>query len=61
MAIYEIKDIKNSGYPVFVHDHNMSFFDKVRIKICISPKELPKNSMIAYLIIRFIVCLKLKL
>lgn len=26
LAIYGIKDIKNSGYPVFVHDHNISFF-----------------------------------
>jgi hypothetical protein len=25
LAIYGIKDIKNSGYPVFVHDHNISF------------------------------------
>ncbi len=31
LAIYGIKDIKNSGYPVFVHDHNISFFDKGRI------------------------------
>jgi len=31
LAIYGIKDIKNSGYPVFVHDHNVSFFDKGRI------------------------------
>ncbi len=31
-AIYGIKDIKNSGYPVFVHDHNLSFFDKGKIK-----------------------------
>jgi len=27
LAIYGIKDIKNSGYPVFVHDHNISFFN----------------------------------
>lgn len=32
LAIYGIKDIKNSGYPVFVHDHNLSFFDKGKIK-----------------------------
>ena len=32
LAIYGIKDMKNSGYPVFVHHHNMSFFDKGRIK-----------------------------
>ena len=31
LAIYGIKDIKNSGYPVFVHDHNISFFDKGKI------------------------------
>ncbi len=31
LAIYGIKDIKNSGYPVFAHDHNISFFDKGRI------------------------------
>ena len=31
LTIYGIKDIKNSGYPVFVHDHNISFFDKGRI------------------------------
>jgi len=43
MAIYEIKDIKNSGYPVFVHDHNMSFFDKVRIKIHIQLERITKK------------------
>lgn len=32
LAIYGIKDIKNSGYPVFVHDHNVTFFDKGKIK-----------------------------
>ncbi|MCK5029125.1 MAG: hypothetical protein KAR57_05790 [Bacteroidales bacterium] len=32
LAIYGIKDIKNSGYPVFVHDHNMSFFNKGRLE-----------------------------
>lgn len=32
LAIYGIKDIKNSGFPVFVHDHNLSFFDKGKIK-----------------------------
>ena len=31
LAIYGIKDIKNSGYPVFVHDHNVSFFDKGKL------------------------------
>ena len=31
LAIYGIKDIKNSGYPVFVHDHNITFFDKGHI------------------------------
>lgn len=28
LSIYGIKDIKNSGYPAFVHDHNLTFFDK---------------------------------
>lgn len=32
LAIYGIKDIKNSGFPVFVHDHNLSFFDEGKIK-----------------------------
>lgn len=27
LSIYGIKDMKNSGYPVFVHDHNVSFFN----------------------------------
>ncbi len=31
LAIYGIKDIKNSEYPALVHDHNMSFFDKGEI------------------------------
>ncbi|MEE4196481.1 MAG: carbamoyltransferase C-terminal domain-containing protein [Bacteroidales bacterium] len=26
LAIYGIKDIKNNGYPAFVHDHNLSYF-----------------------------------
>ena len=26
IAIYGIKDITNSGYPVFVHDHNLALF-----------------------------------
>ncbi len=26
LSIYGIKDIKNIGYPAFVHDHNISFF-----------------------------------
>ena len=32
LSIYGIKDIKNSGYPVFVHDHNMSFFKNGKLK-----------------------------
>lgn len=32
IAIYGIKDIKNSEYPVFVHDHNMTFFEGGEIK-----------------------------
>ena len=31
LAIYGIKDIKNSGYPTFVHDHNITFFYKGKI------------------------------
>jgi len=31
LAIYGIKDIKNSGFPVFVHDHNMTLFNKGKI------------------------------
>lgn len=32
LAIYGIKDIKNSGYPVFVHDHNISFFKNGKLE-----------------------------
>ncbi|NOQ24732.1 MAG: hypothetical protein GQ564_05150 [Bacteroidales bacterium] len=31
LAIYGIKDIKNSGYPVFVHDHNVSLFKNSKL------------------------------
>lgn len=31
LAIYGIKDKKNSGYSVFFHDPNKSFFDEGRI------------------------------
>ena len=31
IAIYGIKDIKNYGYPVFVHDHNVSFFENGKL------------------------------
>ncbi|MFO7844702.1 MAG: carbamoyltransferase C-terminal domain-containing protein [Bacteroidales bacterium] len=31
LAIYGIKDIKNNGYPVFVHDHNLSFFSNGKL------------------------------
>ena len=32
LAIYGIKDIKNTGFPVFVHDHNVSFFRGGEVK-----------------------------
>jgi carbamoyltransferase len=32
LALYGIKDIKNSGYPVFVHDHNISFFKNGKLE-----------------------------
>jgi carbamoyltransferase len=31
LAIYGIKDIKNYGYPVFVHDHNLTYFKNGKI------------------------------
>ncbi|MFP4024960.1 MAG: carbamoyltransferase C-terminal domain-containing protein [Thiohalospira sp.] len=31
LSIYGIKDIKNNGYPAFVHDHNISFFKDGRL------------------------------
>ncbi|MDY6801312.1 MAG: carbamoyltransferase C-terminal domain-containing protein [Bacteroidota bacterium] len=31
LAIYGIKDIKNYGYPVFVHDHNLAYFKNGKI------------------------------
>lgn len=31
IAIYGIKDIKNYGYPVFAHDHNISLFENGRL------------------------------
>ncbi len=31
LAIYGIKDIKNYGYPVFAHDHNITFFDNGQV------------------------------
>ena len=31
LAIYGIKDMKNSGNSVFFHDPNRSFFDNERI------------------------------
>ena len=43
LTIYGIKDMKNSGYPVFVHDHNMSFFDKGRIKKHIQLERITKR------------------
>ncbi|MGM0406632.1 MAG: carbamoyltransferase C-terminal domain-containing protein [Bacteroidota bacterium] len=31
LAIYGIKDIKNNGYPAYVHDHNISYFENGRL------------------------------
>ena len=31
LAIYGIKDIKNNGYPVIVHDHNIAYFKNGRL------------------------------
>ncbi len=50
LAIYGIKDKKNSGYSVFFNDPNRAFFDKGRI---ISHTELEKitEKMIIHLMI----------
>jgi len=53
LAIYGIKDIKNSGYPVFVHDHNISFFNSGLLNKHVQLERLTRkkfdNSLDCYL------------
>ena len=43
LAIYGIKDIKNSGFPVFVHDHNITFFENGKISKHLQLERLTRN------------------
>jgi carbamoyltransferase len=43
LAIYGIKDIKNSGFPVFVHDHNVTFFENGKVTKHIQLERISRN------------------
>lgn len=43
LAIYGIQDLDNPGYPVFVHDHNMTFFYNGKIKKHIHTERLTRK------------------
>jgi len=43
LALYGIKDIKNYGYPVFVHDHNISFFKKGKLEKHVQLERLTRK------------------
>lgn len=43
LAIYGIKDIKNSGFPVFVHDHNITFFRNGKILKHLQLERITRN------------------